>query len=357
LVTTNRSTSKARSVTLKQVAQAVGVHASTVSRALNPATRSVVAPEVVERVLEVAASLGYSPNLMAAGLRTGRSHLVAALVPNIANTVFSLILSGATERLSAEGYSLVVVDVGDTPSRQLQLTKQLVSRRIDGLILATAQRDDPLVAFCIEEHLPAVLVNRFEERRRLSAVVSDDTLGMQLAVDHLVHLGHVQIGHLAGPESISTGHLRRKGFNEAMALNGLAGPDIPVEAAVSYSRDEGAVATERLLGRHPGLTAIVAANDLLALGAYDAIRKLGWSCPGDVSIVGHNDMPLVDIVSPPLTTVRISHHEIGREAADLLLQRMRGDSDTSMRNVILAPELIVRASTAAPRADKKRPGR
>lgn len=336
-------------VTLKHVAEAAGVHASTVSRALNPATRHMVVPEVAERVTKLAKSLGYRPNLMAAGLRTGRSKLIGALVPDIANTVFSPILSGASTSLAAQGYSILVADVGTNPARHLELANQLVARRIDGFILATVSRDDPIVDFCLEQNLPAVLVNRAEERRRLSAVVSDDALGMQLAVDHLVALGHRRIGHLAGPETVSTGHLRRKGFYDAIALHGLAAADCPSEATTAYSREEGARAALQLLASTPEITAIVAANDLLALGAYDAAAQIGRSVPRDLSIVGHNDMPLVDMVAPPLTTVRISHQEIGRVAADLLLQQLKG-ADHSTRNIVLAPTLIVRGSTAAARA-------
>lgn len=337
-----------RAVTLKQVAQEAGVHASTVSRALNPATRSMVVPEVVERVMASAAMLGYRPNLLAAGLRTGRSHLIGALVPDIANTVFSPILSGASDRLASDGYSIVVADVGTNPARHLELANQLVARRIDGFILATVSRDDPVVDFCLEHNLPAVLVNRAEERRRISAVVSDDALGMQLAVDHLVALGHVRIGHLAGPESVSTGFLRRRGFYDALSIHGLPAEDYPYRSAEAYSREEGARAARQLLDAAPEITAIVAANDLLALGAYDTAAERGLSIPGDLSIVGHNDMPLVDMVAPPLTTVRISHREIGREAADLLLQQLTGGG-SSTRNIVLAPALIVRGSTAPPR--------
>ncbi|WP_201030954.1 MULTISPECIES: LacI family DNA-binding transcriptional regulator [unclassified Sphingobium] len=337
-----------RIVTLKRVAQEADVHPSTASRALNPETRHLVAEDVAERVTSVARTLGYRRNLLAAGLRTGRSHLVGMLVPDIANTVFSPILSGAAERLAAEGFSTVVADVGRQPARELEVARELATRQVEGLILATAQRDDPVVDFCLAQGIPTVLVNRAEEKRRLSAVVSDDALGMQLAVDHVFELGHRAIAHLAGPEAISTGHLRRRAFYGAMDHHGLRSGDDLHESTQGYSREEGAAATRRLLERRPDVTAIVAANDLLALGAYDALRECGLRCPQDVSVVGHNDMPMVDLVSPPLTTVRISQEALGREAADLLLHRIRGE-DSGRRNIVLAPSLIVRESAAAPR--------
>lgn len=339
---------KRRIVTLKQVAELAGVHASTVSRALNPSTRSMVMPAVVERVVNAANHLGYRPDPVAASLRTGRSALVGILVPDIANTVFAPILSGASERLSAQGYSVIVADVGNDETRQIDLVTGLMARRVDGLILATVSRDDPLVAYCVEQDLPAVLVNRAESQSRLSSVVSDDALGMKLAVDHLVELGHRRIAHLAGPARHSTGFLRRHGFATAMAANGLDATAAPCVSAEAFSREAGTVAMRQLLDTAPDITAVVAANDLLALGAYDVLRERGLNCPRDISIVGHNDMPLVDMVEPALTTIRISHREMGRQSADLLQQAIE-QQDVPVRTIVLPPQLVVRRSTAAPR--------
>lgn len=344
---------------MKQVAELAGVHTSTVSRALNPTTRPMVVPSAVARVIKAAKTLGYRLDPVAASLRTGRSRLVGILVPDIATSVFTPILTGATERLSAQGYSVLVAYVGSDSEQQLDLAGGLIARRVDGLIVATASRDDPLVSFCITEGLPTVLVNRSEKTARVSAVVSDDIVGMQLAVDHLIELGHRSIGHLAGPTEHSTGFLRRQGFNQALASHGLNPAKAPCEVAGTYTRELGAEAARRLLTTHPEITGIVAANDLLALGAYDALREKGLDCPRDISIVGHNDMPLVDMVHPALTTVRISHKEMGRQAADLLQQAIEG-GDNPTRNIVLPPTLIVRNSTTIPRKDlgkKPAPGR
>lgn len=337
-----------RSVTMKQVAELAGVHISTVSRALNPATESMVVPEAVTRVLKAAKTLGYRLDPVASSLRTGRSKLVGILVPDTATNVFMPILTGATERLSAHGYSVIVAYVGSDSKLQLELAKGLIARRVDGLILATVIRDDPLAAFCVAEGLPTVLVNRSETEVRLPAVVSDDVQGMQLAVDHLVELGHTSIGHLAAPNEHSTGFLRRRGFVQAISAHGLAQGPIPIETAMAYTREAGADAARKLLNANTKLTAIVAANDLLALGAYDVLRESGLVCPRDISIVGHNDMPLVDMVNPPLTTIRISPKDMGHQAADLLRQAIETSSGPA-RNVVLPPKLIVRSSTSVPR--------
>ncbi len=344
----SRSRSPQKPITLKEVAAAAGVHPSTVSRALSAATRHLVADDVAARVTAAATGLGYRPDPVAASLRTGRSHMVGVLVPDIANPVFSPILGGIAEALSTHGYSTIVADAGNDRARQIELAESLMARRVDGLVLATVARDDPVVARCLERELPVVLVNRAEANARVSAVVSDDMAGMALAVDHLVGLGHRAIGHLAGPQQISTGHLRRRGFVAAMAAQGLAAGDDVIETAASYSREDGAAAARTLLDRRPDLTAVAVANDLLALGLYDVLHERGLTCPGDLSVVGHNDMPLVDMVAPPLTTVRIGHREMGQEAAQLLMRAINREAGARL-NIVLAPTLMVRKSTAAPR--------
>jgi LacI family transcriptional regulator len=333
--------------TIKDVAEKCGVHPSTVSRALSPVMSHLVAPEVAKRIRAAAAALFYQPNVTAAGLRTGRSGLIGVLAPDIADPGFPPILSGITETLGAEGYATIVVDVGPDPSRERELVDKLIARGVDGLVLATVVLNDPVVGHCLAASIPVVLVNRSDSARRLPAVVTDDEAGMRLAVDHLVGLGHRRLGHIAGPQGVSTGALRRAGFKAAAARAGLSGQNILIETARAYKRDEGRLAALRLLDRKQAATAIVAANDLLALGIYDALSERGLKCPADVSVVGHNDMPYVDMLSPPLTTVRIAQREMGEAVARLLLERI---ADPAMRRerIVLGPILVVRGSTAAP---------
>ena len=328
--------------TIKEIAEATGVHPSTVSRALDPRKRHLVAEGVARRIASQAQALGYQPNRLAANLRTGRSDLIGVLLPDIANPVFAPILAGITETLSAEGYAPIVAEAGDAPSQQISFVETLLSQRVDGLILATVSQDDELVSFCIRRGLPVILVNRSEARDRVASVVSDDDLGMRLAVDHLVGLGHRKIAHVAGPLSTSTGALRRDGFARAMSNHGLPGV---VRESTGYTREAGAQAMAALVDSGIRATAVVAANDLLALGVLDVLKELGLRCPDDISLVGHNDMPLMDVVSPPLTTIRIEHREMGRTAARMLVNAIR-DGSAEIRHVVLRPELIVRSSTA-----------
>ena len=328
--------------TIKQIADATGVHPSTVSRALDPKKRYLVADDVAKRIAAQAETLGYQPNRVAANLRLGRSDLIGVLLPDIANPVFAPILGGITEVLSAEGYAPIVADAGNASSQQISFVERLLSQRVDGLILATVSQDDELVGFCIQRGLPVILVNRSEARDRVSSVVSDDDMGMRLAVDHLVGLGHRRIAHVAGPLSTSTGTLRRDGFERAISRHGLSGL---VREAAGYTREAGAQAVAHLFAvtATRDVTAIVAANDLLALGVLDALKERKLRCPEDISLVGHNDMPLMDVISPPLTTVRIEHREMGRIAARMLVETIKSGSP-EIRHVVLRPELVTRSS-------------
>jgi LacI family transcriptional regulator len=328
--------------TLQQVADAAGVHRSTASRALNPETAHLISPDVVARVAEVAVRFGYRRDLLAASLRTSRTRLVGVLLPDLANLVFAPILAGIERALAEHGYAVLVAEVRG-PDGGLELVDGLVGRRTEGLILATVREADPVLARCLEHGLPTVLVNRADPAKRVSAATPDDREGMALAVQHLVGLGHRSIGHLAGPQDVSTGKLRAQGFRAAMRQAGLKVG--PIEPAAAYTREAGQVAAERLLDRQAGLTAIAAANDLLALGAYKALAARGLACPDAISVTGHNDMPLVDMVHPPLTTVRIAHERIGSEAARLLLERI-ARPDAPPVQARTAPALVQRSSTA-----------
>ncbi|MBB3181636.1 LacI family DNA-binding transcriptional regulator [Variovorax sp. Sphag1AA] len=311
---------------------------------MNPKTRSMIGADVVKEVLATAAKLGYHYDTAAGSLRSGTSHMVGFVVPNIGSPVFAPMLAGLSKRLKRESYSVITVEVGNTTAGELELVSELSSRRMDGLILATAHRQDPLVTYCVDNGISAVLVNRAEEHSRLSAAVTNDLEAMRLAVDHLVSLGHRKIGHIAGPQDLSTGYLRLAGFRLAQAAHGLDTDKAFIEEAASFDRQGGHTAALRLLDRIPDLTAIAVASDLLALGAYDALRQRGLRCPEDVSIVGQNDMPFIDLVSPPMTTVRVDFEEMGATAAELLLQTM-SRQDQPLRNIVLSPSLVVRSST------------
>jgi LacI family transcriptional regulator len=335
-------------VTIRDVARAAEVHPGTVSRALNPDTRALVNPETAERVIEAAERLGYRPNRIARGLKTSRSHTIGVLIPDITNPLFPPILRGIEDRLDDGGYTSLIVNTDNDPERERSVLDAMGARQVDGFISATARLDRELLAELASRSTPLVLVNRSFEDARVPAVAVDDRRGVRLAVGHVIELGHTRIGHVAGPQNLSTGHRRYLGFLEAMRSAGLEVPDEHVCFAAAFTEEEGAAACTELLDVAPDLTAIVAANDLLAIGCYDALEARGLRCPEDISIVGFNDMPFLDRLRPPLTSVRVPQREIGKVAADLLLERLGGGSQT-VREILLEPTLVVRGSTAPPR--------
>lgn len=338
----------AKSPTLADIAKAAGVHSSTVSRVMNPETRGMVSEDVAKRILAVAKRIGYRANRAASTLRTKRSKVIGVILPDITNAVFPPILMGIEEGLRKFGYLTIVVNVGSSHEEQSFVVNRLLGQQVDGLIFATAERHDVLMQSCVEQNVPLISVNRSDDSGTVSCVASDEYQGMRLAVAHLRSLGHTHIAHIAGPEYISTGHLRRLGFINAANEQGLSKSKYKIVESKAYTRDAGRIALAELLKLAPKTTAVVAVNDLVALGCYDVMKEKGLNCPADLSIVGHNDMPLMDMIWPPLTTIRIAHREMGLEASRLILNAI-DQRDAAVVDIRLRPELVIRGSTDVPR--------
>ncbi len=333
--------------TLKDVADEVGVHVSTVSRALNPATRHYIRPEVAERVLEASARLNYRPNAAAYSLRTNRTRIVGIVIPDIANPVFPPIIRGIEEVLSQQGYMSILVNSEARNAQHSSVISALAARGVDGLIVASLERNDKTLRSVIDEGLAVVTVNRRAEGTDIPSVTNDDDMGMRLILEHLRKLGHKRVINLAGPQNISTGKLRHDAFERHRKALGFDMGAGLVLFANALNETEGERCAAAAIDHCKGFTALVAANDLLAVGAIGLLRQRGISCPERISVTGFNDMPMVDRLEPPLTTVRVQQHEVGRRAARLLLRLLEGDVPPPLGSHIVMPvELVVRASTA-----------
>ncbi|MEV4178599.1 LacI family DNA-binding transcriptional regulator [Nonomuraea sp. NPDC049709] len=333
--------------TLRDVAEAAGVHTATASRALNPKTRQQISAETARRVMRAAQALGYHPNSVARSLKTSRSSTVGLVIPDLTNPLFPPIVRGVESVLESDGYNVWIVNTDNDEERERATIESLRSRQVEGLIIATARLDHPLLRQLHEQGVTMVLINRQVEHLPLPAVTGDDATGVAAAVRHLAGLGHTRIAHLSGPLTTSTGRVRSQSFRHAVRDLGLAG-DLVVECA-RWNEEDGAAAMRELLARAGDVTAVVAGNDLIALGCYDVFAERGLSCPGDVSVIGFNDMPFLDKLRPPLTTVAVPHHELGAEAARMLLDCI-DEPDRPARSLLLPVSLVVRGSTAPPRA-------
>jgi LacI family transcriptional regulator len=336
----------ARPVTLRDVAREAGVHVSTVSRVLNDqASAGRITSETEGRIKEAARSLGYRRNSVARALRTGRTLLVGMVVPDVANLYQAGITRGAGDVLLADGYSLILASTDDNLDHAHSHVSAMLGARAEGLLYGVARESDTVLADAIDAGVPVVLFNRGSSQGPVSAVLPDDRMGTRLAVEHLLSLGHRKIVHVAGPEDVSSTVNRLEAFDDTLGAAGLAGLH---RFSERQTEEEGERLTRQLLDQYPDTTAVLAGNDRLALGAIDAIRASGRTCPVDVSVVGFNDMPYSERFSPALTTVRISQYDLGALAASLLLKTIV-DPGRSPETRLVVPELVVRQSTAAAR--------
>jgi LacI family transcriptional regulator len=333
-------------VTLKDVARRAGVHPATASRALNPETRLLVSEETASRVLAAAADLGYRPNAVARSLRTRRSHTVGVLIPDLNNPLFPPMIRGLADRLDTDGYVALIGNTDGDDAREHRVFEQMRARHVDGYVLATAHLRNPLLDDAVRAGVPVVLMNRIAEDYSFPSVTVDNERGVKMAVGHLTALGHRAIACVAGPQDVSTGLSRYRGFLSAMAGARLEVPPGRVAFARAFSIEEGHRCASEILAAGGDCTAVAAGNDMLAVGVYLALDEAGLSCPGDMSVVGFNDMPFISMLRPPLTTVSFSHYQVGAEAAQLLIDRLNGND--TVKVLYLAPELIVRGSTARP---------
>jgi LacI family transcriptional regulator, galactose operon repressor len=309
-------------VTIKDVAAAARVHPATASRALNPETRILVSDKTARRVLRAAKSLGYRPNPIARNLRTRRSRTIGVLIPDLTNPLFPPIIRGLEDRLADSGYVALIGNTDGDDARERLVFEQMRARHVDGFVLATARLKDPLLAEAARAELAVVLVNRVTDSYSFPAVCVDNERGSHLVACHLASLGHRDIACIAGPQDVSTGPSRLRGFMAGLQACGMQADADLITFATSYSIQEGLRCGRELVrgGRH--WTAIAAANDMLAVGCYSALEEAGLRCPEDVSVVGFNDMPFIDRLRPALTSVRFPHYQVGTEAAQLLLERI-----------------------------------
>jgi LacI family transcriptional regulator len=332
-------------VTIIDVAKQAGVHWSTVSRALNPEKRHLISPEMIDRIEACVSKLGYRANALASGLRTQRSRTIGVIVSNLGDPVHPPIVRAIEDRFADIGYVTIVGNTDNYPARQEALIERFIRQGVEGLVIATFARNDPRVDVCIEANIPTVAVFRDPESDLIPSVRVDDAKAMEIVVHHLVDLGHRRIAHIAGPQNVSTGYYRHRGFRRACRALAAKGVLPSIVFGAEFTVEDGVIACRELLQKHPGITAIAAANDMLAIGALHHLQASGISCPSDISIVGMNDMQFVDAIAPALTTIRTPTAELGTRAATLLIDMINGVPVETNR-IVLRPELIVRASVA-----------
>src|SRR6202163_2929563 len=331
---------KGKAASIYDVARESAVSVFTVSEVVNK--KSHVSKKLRDRVEETIRKLNYRPNLIARSLAKQKTHTIGMIVPDIANPFFPMVVRGAEDAAQKHGYNLLLCNSDDTLDKEERSVELLLSKRVDGILLTKAAEDfrPSLTQMIKEVNIPFVLVMRTYPKLTKDAVITDDYQGAYDAVSHLARSGRRRIGLIGGPRKVSNAMARWQGFHDALKAEGL-----PYEAELvvegDYRIESGFRAGHSLLSHRPD--GVYVANHLMTIGLLTAAEEMGLSCPEDFGLVSFDDYPWLGVFRPRLTTVELPKHQLGSEAAELLIKRITGDASKPVLRK-LQPELRIRES-------------
>lgn len=335
----DRVARRSETATIAEVAEHAGVSPATVSRVFN--NRFVGDPVVAERVRASAVALSYTPNHHARSLALGRTRAIAFVVPDLANPAFQAILSSLSKAAARDGYRVLVADSVESPDDEPLLVDE-VRRRCDAVVLCAPRMPDDELELHAGALRPLVLINRALPQLDAPSLAVDYQSGVRNLAEHLHGLGHRRFIYLAGPERSVSNRQRLLALEEFER----ATPGVTIERLpAGFTSEDGVAAAGRV--RDSGATAVLAYNDLVAIGLINGLQELGVSVPDDVSVAGFDDIPFARYTTPTLTTASVPHTELGAEA----WKRMRAllDGEEPEADVVFQPHLELRGSTSAPR--------
>jgi LacI family transcriptional regulator len=325
--------------TAEDVALAAGVSIMTVSRAMSG--RPGLGAGTKERVLKAAAQLGYTPSKVARALASRRGTSLGIVLPDIANPFFSILAKAAIDVARSSGRSVFVMNTDENPALELAAIEELRSEEIHGVIVAGSRLPVAKLREAVSPFWTAVLVNRELTGPRHGSVNVDDRKGTVEAIAYLASKGRRRIGLLAGPKIATGSHRRIAGYGDGLEQNGLVLDPELIERCVP-TLEGGAAATKALLERAPGIDAILAYNDIAAIGALRALEELGVPVPSDIAVMGTDDIPYAALVKPSLSTVGTDIPLLGASAMSLLLKL--GDDEKTASPPPQIPRIVLRES-------------
>jgi LacI family transcriptional regulator len=328
-------------ITIKDVARESGVNTSTVSRALNNGYG--VNNETRKHVMAVAARLNYRTNRIARGLVTGRSHSLALVLSDIRNPFFAEVARGAEDAASSAKCDLILCNSDLDASKQMKYVWSLREKCVDGILMnSVSALNREQQAELASSGVPIVLLNRPASNRTFSTVCADNELGGILAAQHLLNLGHRTVAHITGPQRHGNLSDRARGF--VRTLQASKPPVHPIVLHGDFNFSGGTELTKRILDKHPRVTAIFAANDVMAFGAIRATLDRGLRIPADMSLIGFDNIEFSSIIHPPLTTIHQPKYEMGEAAVEILLRLAKSKERQMPEHRLLGVELIERQS-------------
>src|SRR5260221_1787004 len=330
-------------VTLDDVALAAGVSTATVSRVINNFPR--VADATRRSVLDAIERLHYTPNFAGRMLATQRAHTLGLIITDITNPFYPAVVRGVEAAALHYGFSVLLYDTAENQKREAQALQLLRERQVDGLVICSSRLGISRLEQLAHGKTPIVFINSQPAPSTVGSVETDHELGMRAAVEHLVHLGHRRIAYLGGPPASQVQQRRLKAFRDAAGDLGVW----TLERSQQPTVEGGEAGTRVFLCEHdPDMrsTALITYNDLMASGALLAARACGLRVPEDLSLIGHDDIPMAALLSPALTTVRQPMQELGSRAVAMLAGHLQSTGVANPTVLSLRPQLIVRASTA-----------
>jgi LacI family transcriptional regulator len=333
-----------RRTTIVDVARAAGVSVGTVSHVLSSARN--VRPETRERVERAIAELGFQPDSVARAMILQRTQSIGMLVPDITNPFFAELSWLVEQALAGVDHALVLGNAGNDPRLEERYLRSFLMRRVDAIILGVAEAENLELLKEIGGGVPIVLFDRTVDDVPWDSVLGNSDAGVESVVRHLVHLGHERIALANADPALPTAGARRAALIGHLAEHGL---ELAAEVRGEFTLSSGRVQGDRLLAQTPRPTAIVAGNDLIAMGVLAAARSAGVRVPEELSVVGYDDIAYAEQTAPPLTTVRQPIEEIAKHIVELLLSSIESPRDTP-RRVVLDPQLVLRRSTGPPSA-------
>src|SRR6202162_2577278 len=313
---------KGKAASIYDVARESAVSVFTVSEVVNK--KSHVSKKLRDRVEETIRKLNYRPNLIARSLAKQKTHTIGMIVPDIANPFFPMVVRGAEDAAQKHGYNLLLCNSDDSLDKEERAIELLLSKRVDGILLTKAAEDfrTPLRQMIKEVKIPFVLVMRTYPKLTADAVITDDYQGAYDAVCHLARAGRRRIGLISGALKICNAKARWQGFSDAMHAKNLPyDPELVMEG--DYRIDSGFRAGHSLLSHRPD--GVYVANHLMTVGLLKAAEEMGLRCPEDFGLVSFENYPWLGVFRPRLTTVELPKHQLGIEAAELLIRRISGD--------------------------------
>lgn len=335
----------ANKVTVKQIAEKLGVSMMTVSRALNNQPR--VDSKTREEVIKTAREMGYVPNLIAKSLIQKKTYTIGVVVPEITHSFFPEAIRGIEEVANKKAYQIILTHSAEDDKREVKAIETLLSKRVDGILISTAEsaKDTEIYKQAMKAGHPVVFFDRCVKNIGASSVRIDDVKCAMQITEHLIENGYKRIAHLSGPRNVSIGKERLSGYKKALSNNNIK-YDKRLVIKAGFHETGGYKAMLKLLELEDGLKpdAIVAVNDPAAFGAMKAIKEHKLKVPRDIAIVGFSDDIRADLIPVPLTTVRQPAYEVGKKAAEKLIRHIENKSEP-IEDIVIETEIVIRKSS------------